>query len=237
MNAEIVRLGTMYVDGVPRNPGFAYQGESVSFGDTVDGYGLQWVRYGDLLIANRCVFTNTCWQQVNKLGFIYGAPVHINGKDYLCRSLKAGGTKDDPNEWNDALIDTDDCNELWHWGSVWTLLQEPKRPKGKTEVRGYYTSTGWYEVEAGVPYDAVGFRPVLEPMSPDMLLDGLVVGSNIKVYANGMSTVGKLKDFDDYDVLLSNPSEILNGCCVVLRHHKAIVISRAAITRIEPAQD
>lgn len=36
MNAEIVRLGTMYVDGVPRNPGFSYQGESVSFGDTVD---------------------------------------------------------------------------------------------------------------------------------------------------------------------------------------------------------
>lgn len=233
MNAEIVRLGSIYIDGAPRTPGFYYQGESVSFGDTVDGYALQWVKYGDLLISNGCVFKNTCWQQVDKLGFIYGTIVHIDGKDYLCRSLKAGGTKDDPNEWNDALIDTGDYNELWHWKSVWTLLQEPKRPKEKTEVRGYYASTGWYEVETGIPYDAVGFRPVLEPLGSDILLDSLVVGSNIKVYASGISTEGRLEDFDDYDLLLSNPSEVLNGCCIVLRKRNAIVISRADITRIE----
>ena len=55
MKAEIVKLGTLYSDDRPVKPGAVYYGETLFFEDTEEGNEIEWVKDGEVLIANRCV--------------------------------------------------------------------------------------------------------------------------------------------------------------------------------------
>ena len=96
---EIIRLGTLYCDGRPIVPGgYVPSGRPILIGDTTAGYELQWIKAGNLLVADRCACIDISWVALDKLGFIYGTPVEINGKLYVCRSLKVGAGAGDENE-------------------------------------------------------------------------------------------------------------------------------------------
>lgn len=57
--SAITKLGSLYFGGQPQKPGVAYNGELLSFGATVAGYEIQWIRLkSGLLVADRCVCTS-----------------------------------------------------------------------------------------------------------------------------------------------------------------------------------
>ena len=75
--AEIVNLGSLYLNGQPKDPGVEYSGEVFSFGNTDPERPIPFVRWGELLVASQCVCTNISWDELNKAGYIFGRPVKI----------------------------------------------------------------------------------------------------------------------------------------------------------------
>ena len=92
--AEIVNLGSLYLNGQPIDLGVEYNGEVLSFGNTIPGKTIPFVKWGKLLVASQCVCINIRWDELNKAGYIFGRPVKIDGVPYLCRSLKVGEKKE-----------------------------------------------------------------------------------------------------------------------------------------------
>ena len=91
---EVVKLGSLYFDGQPQEIGVPYNGKRLLFGDTVSGKEISWARLQNgLLIAGRCVCTEISWEQLHEEGFVFGAPITIDGETYLCRCLRVGAKK------------------------------------------------------------------------------------------------------------------------------------------------
>lgn len=87
---EFSKIGTLYLNGKPQKVGVAYNGEQISFGPAERGKGIQWIKSGQLLIADRCVCTDISWTQLDEQGLVFGTIVQISGKYYLCRCPKVG---------------------------------------------------------------------------------------------------------------------------------------------------
>lgn len=93
---KILTMGSLCLNGKPLPPGYPLKGEvNLALGNTVPGNAIQWVKVGDLLVADRCICTGVSWDDLNELGYIFGNPVCIDGVPYTCRSLWLWGT---PNE-------------------------------------------------------------------------------------------------------------------------------------------
>ena len=200
MKAEIIKLGTLYSDDRPIKPGAIYYGETLFFEDTEEGHEIEWVKDGDMLIANRCVCTNISWEQLDRMGFVFGALVWIDGKDYLCRCLKVGSRNGAPNEW-DALLGKYG-EDLWNWKDATFWGQEATSGDAACRMaRGYYTSRYFNYYAAPTRLPTLGFRPVLEPLTPD--LSETLIGQEVKIFGpGGESVCGHLLDYDDYDLIL-----------------------------------
>ena len=65
MEAEIVRLGSLYVNGQSFAVGGPYNSGVLSFGDSIAGKEIQWVKDGKTLIADRCVCDDISWVQLD----------------------------------------------------------------------------------------------------------------------------------------------------------------------------
>lgn len=201
---EILKLGSIYYNNAAHKPGLLLVGSpNIDFGNTVPGKEISWVKNKYLYIAVCCVCTAISWNQLSEQGFIYGTPVEIDGRHYLCRSLKVGARKNEACEWNEILSELGDSNDLWHLKRQYCWGQEasPKDPE-KRMVWGYNGNdrkrTSYH---ASVQIPAIGFRPVLEPLPPTLSnFDGLV-GSRIRVYGpNGLMIPSILIGADDYDL-------------------------------------
>lgn len=83
-------FGSLYLSGQPRSPHAIYNGESISFGDSVLGKAAPFVKWKYMWVASQCICTNISWEDLNQAGFILGRFVRIDGFPYLCRSLKVG---------------------------------------------------------------------------------------------------------------------------------------------------
>ena len=125
--AEIVNLGSLYLNGQPKDPGVEYNGEVFSFGNTDPERPIPFVRWGELLVASQCVCTNISWDELNKAGYIFGRPVKINGTPYICRSLKVGEMEGAPNEWDAILDDLEESDDLWHWDYIYFWARKMKK--------------------------------------------------------------------------------------------------------------
>ena len=110
----LVKLGSIYFDGNPVAPGSALDGQQFSIGDTRPGKELQWVQDGRLLVADRCICVNISWDNLNKMGFVFGTLVVVDNNSYLCRCLKVGSWVGAPNEWDTLLDKYGEDNALWH---------------------------------------------------------------------------------------------------------------------------
>lgn len=242
MKAKIVRLGTPYFAGQPLFVDKPVYEEIPSIGDSILGKELSWVQDGSLLVATQCLCYGVSWEQLHEKGFIFGQPVQIDGKAYLCRSLKAGATKDEPNEWDDLLNKFGRDNHLWNWKKIYFWGQETVIHSNLEYkvVRGSEISRTWTYFNPKRDYVDVGFRPVLEPFSPVPSLTEAALGCRIKLYGpRGEMLTGILAGFDDYDVVLEElsfqPQPNAEGvpCDWLTMNAENAVVNRKAISLIQ----
>lgn len=124
---KTARFGSLYLDGEAAEPMSECEGiVDIALGDTVPGNELLWIQDEDHFITDRCVCSIVSWDQLNKSGYIYGRPVKIDGKPYLCRCLKGGAQRYDPNEWDDLGDKYGADDDLWHGNLQYFWCQEKK---------------------------------------------------------------------------------------------------------------
>lgn len=231
---ENLRFGTMYEGGMPISPSSnANATMGLTLGDTVPGKEIRWLEFKNLLIADRCVCTGVSWDDLRQAGLLDGKPVKIDGKDYLCRSLKVGSMPGEPNEWDDALNALGEDDKDWHWlGDKFWGQETAEEDRSCGVLRGsIYPRKRTFELK-NARYVG-GFRPVLEPLSAFTDLSEKLIGSTIKIWGPRRAAIeGQLVDFDDYDVTLST-MEILpcsrNWGCT---DEGEIIISREKISAL-----
>lgn len=234
-----MKLGTMYLKGNSMIPGFECRSSlQISFGDTVPGKALQWVQYGKLLVADRCACYMIAWEDLDRLGYIFGYPVRINGKSYLCRSLKVGAEKTRRNEWNSIIAKLGDSDDLWHWKGKFFWGQEtPKISPTARVVRGYASARESNYANMNNRSATVGFRPVLEPLSPIPQSLNRWVGKRICVYGPEKTILeGRLEDADDYDLVLKMDEPLPNKCSWAVKKDGVIIINRENVAWIKKPQ-
>lgn len=237
---EKIKLGSIYSAGTLMGSGFIWQDDTpFEIGDTMQGVELQWVPFRNLLIADRVVCNNISWKQLNKLGYIFGVPTKIDGRFYLCRSLKVGIGPENPGEWDDALTAVGDDDEIWNWAYSFFWGQEtPPAHKTCRMERGYSDAYNFGFGEATGRSEEGGFRPVLELLPPMPSLTDALIGQQVEIYGQGKEFIfGRVAGFDDYDLVLENPTKIPPRCSWAVRRGKTAVIKRNSITwigNIEP---
>lgn len=201
---EAKKLGSLYFDGVAVKPGCQYDGQQFVIGNTVPGSELRWIPDGDLLVSNRSICLNISWNALNERGCVFGVPVSIDGKRYLCRCLKVGTRNDVPNEWDELLRKYGQDNATWHWKGQYFWGQEiPEGHHGLRVCRGGKHSQAWTFGGEAAATGNTGWRPVLEPLD-EIKPSNDLLGSRLKVYGpQGAPITGELSGFDDYDLVLS----------------------------------
>ena len=234
--AEIIKLGSIYFDDQPQEVGAPYNDEQISLGDAAPGQEISWVRLqSGLLIADRCVCTDISWEQLDEKGLVFGAPVTINGITYLCRCLRVGSNEDEPNEWDTALNEAGEDDDLWHWEDAYFWGQEiSKYDMSYRAVRGYFSARYWGDSTATDRDVGVGFRPALEylgsePCSPDTLLNKMA-----RAYCQGGVTIeGCLVDFSNYDIVLKANSSVRTNRLWARKEGRNIIIRRENVVWLE----
>lgn len=226
--AEIIKLGSLYFNRRSQKVGVKYNGRQINFGPEIPGKELQWVKVNGLLIADRCICVNVSWEQLNDQGFIFGTPIQINGHFYLCRCLKVGAEKNIPNEWDAALDEAGEDDELWHWKGCFFWGQETPADWAESRVyRGSYLARGWSNYSASVRVGTLGFRPAMEYLGSVSCSPDTLVGKAIKAYfSGGVSIEGCLVDFSDYDIILKPVTPIPADCPRAVKDGCNIVVSR-----------
>ena len=229
----IKNFGTVYLDGQPYFPGAESNGRVISFGDTVSEKAIPFVRWKSLWVASQCVCINISWEQLSKAGYIFGCPVKIDGTSYLCRSLEVGEESDVPNEWDSILDDLGEDDSLWHWSEQFFWGQETsKNQASHRAVRGYPSARRWGHGNATYRTVIVGFRPVLEPLAPEPLISGSLIGATLKLYGPNKAFSGRLEEFSDYDLVIEPSAQQLipADCKWVSKDGGRIIVERSAIT-------
>lgn len=230
---EIVKFGSIYDDWIAQSPGFACNETANLFlGDTVSGKELQWVKLKNgLLVADRCVCTEVSWEQLHKAGLVFGTLASMDGETYLCRCLKVGMQDHEPNEWDAALDETGEDNELWHWDEALFWGQETfEYSSSFRTVRGWAHARLWDidDVTNRSPY--TGFRPALEYLGSKSCPPDTLLGKEVKIYGpDGITAEGCLVDFSNYDIVLSAGFVTPSDCSWIRKDGSNAIISRRNI--------
>ena len=232
--ATIRKLGSIYHEGAVANPGFTcYTPEpKIFFGDTVPGKELRWVEAGKLLVADRCACTNISWNNLDRLGFVTGWPVRIDGKSYLCRCLHVGVDREEPSEWDELLDEFGIEDSLWHWQDQSFWGQETHSAQRELRIlRGYCSARSRGDNYADDRLPMIGFRPVLEPLSsiPDDL--GPLAGKEVCIYGPVRTRfTANLMSADEYDIIMEEKCGLPIDCNWVIRERGMMLVRRDAIT-------
>lgn len=153
MGYSIFKFNALYlgnkIQSIPKQPvkdGFipSYDGGIViSIGPAGDGKSITWIKPDglNLLIADRVLLVKVSWEDLNKNGFVRGKPILINGQYFRCRLLQVGENSDVPNEWDKALDETSEDDDLWHWVNMYSWGTDVLARETSLRVtRGYYTA-------------------------------------------------------------------------------------------------
>ena len=233
---EIIRLGTLYCDGCPIVPGgYVPSGRPILIGDTTAGYELQWIKAGNLLVADRCACIDISWVALDKLGFIYGTPVEINGKLYVCRSLKVGADDGDENEWDNLLNVFGEDDNLWHWSNAmfWGQERLPYEPMERVARGQDFARTRFCGFKGDLS-SFIGFRPVLEILSPPPPDLSHLIKKEITVYGpQGTVIEGTMTGFDEYDVLIDGVPHLPDDCKWATVDGRRVTVNRESVLYLQ----
>ena len=152
---------------------------------TTEGYAQQNKYAHSLFIADYNVTHTVSWNDLNTAGLIFGKDYAAGGVGYTLRAPSCGSGFTDSgdsergtpqsNEW-DAVLNKNsgyiqNWNQMYSWGQDAYFGNASFRA-----LRGCYSARIWYSYDASYSFPVVGFRPVLEVLSPDTLgSDGLKV--------------------------------------------------------------
>lgn len=140
-----LKFGSFYIDGRPElsevclDLRFSHT-TNIFTGDTVKGREMPWVKLGDLFVATKCACSGISWSDLNKYGYIFGYPVQVDGRPYLCRSLQVGNKKDQPDEWSACLDAYGESEGLWHWRKYFWGQETSPNNYADRVVRGMQTA-------------------------------------------------------------------------------------------------
>lgn len=231
--AEIITLGSLYFDGVPQAICDTYNGGEISFGPAVPDMEIEWVKLKNgFLISNATLCTYISWMELHSQGFVFGTPVQIDGTTYLCRCLKVGAEDGAPNEWDAALDEAGESNDLWNWAGTDFWGQETTS-EGARAARACYGSRKWNEYPADSLYGGLGFRPLLEPLRGIYTTDGLI-GKNVRIFdLDSNSIAGRLLDVDDYDLIVVPSTPPLDSCSWAQQNGEKTIVNRSKILWIQ----
>ena len=153
---------------------------------TTEEYAQQNKYAHSLFVADYAVTHTVSWDDLNDEGLIFGKNYAAGGVGYTLRAPSVGsdstGSGDSrrgvpqSNEWDTML--NKDSGYIQNWNKMYSWGQDTK-PSNSFPFRanrGYYTARSWNYDHATLQHPFVGFRPVLEVLSPDTLgSDGLKV--------------------------------------------------------------
>lgn len=231
---EKIKLGTAYIDEFPLLPGLrSHKSDRISIGDTISSFGIQWVRLSNgLLVADRCICNNVSWEQLNESGLVFGKVIQIDGSWYLCRCLKVGAKGGDPNEWDVALAEAGEDDEVWCWKGQYFWGQETLEGRAPYRaVRGYHSARCWSCNGAAFRGATVGFRPALEALVPAPLDYGPLVGTEITLMTPDHKFVtGMLLSISDYDLGLETHSLLPDISKWAIPDGERIIIDQASVS-------
>ena len=221
--------------GVSMNPE-RYSGQPFTIGDS-DHNVINWIQSGELLVSNQTLCLGMSWNELNQLGFISGRSVNIGGQSYLCRSIRTDGKKRG-GELSWIFGDTVNEEEIWNWskGYFWCWNDsETILGSGETDQPGSgFVLMGvahWFkpDLRAGI-----GFRPVLEPLSPTLMPDELQHGQAVTIFGPGGSVSGAFMEMSSYDLILepNNQKQVVYPWTAV-DGRGFMVIDRSAIMHIQ----
>lgn len=205
---ELIKMGSLYYGGKPVGPEESYDHDlfltrrNFYLGDSNGGNPLTWAQADNMLVSTQILFRNISWNDLNSIGYIFGRPVIIDGKPYLCRSLKVGPENGGPSEWDHILDLLGDSEGFWHTKALYFWGQDKANSATRRVIRGYMSARNSGSATAELPNFFVGFRPVLTPLPPSIRNVESYCGKDIVVYGQEMDVYGTLKEVTDYDLVI-----------------------------------
>lgn len=233
--ANIITLGSLYLDGCPAEIGTKYNpGQAIELGETALGKEINWIVANSMLIADRCILINVSWNDLHANSLIFGKEVAIGGYHYQARLLKVGTKRRDPNEWDAALDLVGEDNELWHWENTFFWGQE--RPTdyqaSRSVYRGYYSARNLGWPSSGYRFVSLGFRPVLVPLVTEDISPTLL-GQRVMLWGGQSIVFGRMEDVSAYDVVISNGDGALSHGFGTWLYDGCIVVDRSAVVGMQ----
>lgn len=145
-----------------------------------------------LLICDRNIIKKISWKELNEQNLIFGKVVIIEDKKYILRLLSGYSEKKNykDNEWDKYIVNTQKIsglpisttidldtnskegnnekinganNSLWNWYKFSSFTQsEGLKSEKFCIIRGFYSTMYSSQSIKDLPYETVGYRPVLE---------------------------------------------------------------------------
>lgn len=232
--ANIIKLGSLHLDGHPVEIGTEYvPGQTIRIGDTITGKEIYWVVVNGMLIADRCILTNTSWDDLNAQNLVFGKEITLGEFRFTARPLQVGAEEGIPNEWDAALDAIGEDDALWHWRGKYFWGQESASESSLDRVyRGYRSARRWSWGNASHRSPYLGFRPALVPLFSDTLGD-TCNGEKLMLWSNQNIVFGHLEELTDYEVVLSGRDGSLSDGFGSRLSDGRIVIDRGAIAGVQ----
>lgn len=209
--ANIIKLGSLFLDGRPVETGMQYvPSQTIEVGEMTPSKEIGWVAVNGLLIADQCLLTNVSWDDLDVQGLVFGKEVTVQGLRFKIRLLKVGSKEDVPNEWDAALDAVGEDDTLWHWDHKFFWGQEPVSGSvSHRAIRGYTSARRWDNRTATAPTSIVGFRPALEPLPTDP--SAIRHSQEALVIGRAGAVAGSLIDATAYDLVIQPNADGLIG--------------------------
>ena len=150
---------------------------------TTEEYAQQNKYAHSLFVADYVVTHTVSWNDLDTASLIFGKNYASGGVDYTLRAPSVGsnfigsGNSErgvpQSNEWDTML--NKNSGYIQNWNKIYLWGQDTVSGNASYRARrGYSSARYWYSNNATHSYPFVGFRPVLEVLSPDTLgADGL----------------------------------------------------------------
>lgn len=231
--ANIIRLGSLYLDGRPANAETEYKpSQAISIGETIPGKEIPWVVVNNMLIADRSILTGVSWDDLNAQNLVFGKEVTIGEFRFTARLLQVGAEEGVPNEWDAALDKVGENNDIWHWKDSWFWGQEYAVSASHRAIRGSNSARSCYFNSSSGRDVTVGFRPALVPLLSDTL-GNTRSGEKLMLWGSQNIVFGRLEELTDYEVVLSGGDGSLSDGFGSRISDGRIVIDRGAVAGVQ----